>query len=74
MGIGVIIGVPAGIIIGRSKWDLFARAIHAVPDPTVPTLTIALIAMGALVLANVVAAIPGLQAARTQTAELLHAE
>ena len=36
VGIGVIIGVPLGIIIGRALWDLFARAIHAVPHPTVP--------------------------------------
>jgi hypothetical protein len=74
VAIGTIIGIPVGVIIGRSLWDLFARAIHAVPQPTVPTLTIALIAIGALVLANLVAAIPGLQAARTQTAVLLHAE
>ena len=33
-----------------------------------------LIAIGALVLANLVAAIPGLQAARTRTAQLLRAE
>jgi len=66
--------VPAGIVIGRSLWNLFARAIHAVPNPTIPTLTVMLIAVGALVLANLVAAIPGLQAARTRTALLLHAE
>ena len=45
-----------------------------VPDPTVPAVTIALIAIGALVVANLVAAIPGRQAARTKTAVLLRAE
>ena len=74
VGIGVVVGVPVGIILGRSLWDLFARAIHAVPQPTVPALTISLVAVGALVLANVVAAAPGRQAARTRTALLLHAE
>jgi len=74
VGIGVVIGVPVGIALGRAAWDLFARAIHAVPDPTVPAATIALIAAGALVLANAVAAVPGLQAARTKTGELLRAE
>jgi hypothetical protein len=29
--IGVVIGVPAGIALGRWLWDLFARAIFAVP-------------------------------------------
>ena len=74
VALGVIVGVPLGIVIGRSLWDLFANAIHVVPEPTVPTLTIALIALGALLLANLVAAIPGRQAARTRTAVLLHAE
>jgi len=72
--VGVVIGVPLGIIVGRTLWDLFARAIHAVPQPTIGTTTVALVAIGALVLANVVAAIPGVQAARTRTALLLHAE
>ncbi|HTD50846.1 MAG TPA: ABC transporter permease, partial [Acidimicrobiia bacterium] len=72
--IGVVVGVPLGIIAGRALWDLFARAIHAVPQPTIATTTVALIAIVALVLANVVAAIPGIQAARTRTALLLHAE
>jgi hypothetical protein len=41
---------------------------------SVPAGSIALIALGALVLANVVAAIPGRIAARTPTALLLQAE
>ncbi len=74
VGIGVVVGVPLGIVVGRSLWNLFAHAIDAVPDPTVPVRTIALVAIGALVLANVVAAVPALQAARTRTALLLRAE
>jgi FtsX-like permease family len=74
IAIGTIIGVPAGIIAGRWLWKLFANEIHVIPTPTIPTSTIALIAVGALVLANLVAAIPGLQAARTRTAVLLHSE
>jgi hypothetical protein len=45
-----------------------------VPTPSVPTLSIVLIAAGALALANVVAAIPGRIAAQTPTAVLLRAE
>ena len=74
VAIGTVIGVPLGIIVGRTLWDLFAREIYAVPRPTVPVATVALIAIGALVLANLVAAIPGRQAARTQTAVLLREE
>jgi hypothetical protein len=72
--IGTIIGVPAGILSGRLLWIRFADEIHAVPAPTVPAASVALIALGALVVANVVAAIPARQAARTQTATLLRAD
>lgn len=72
--IGAIIGVPIGIILGRWLWILFARGIHAVPDPTVPTISIFLVALGALLFANVIALIPGRIAARTRVALLLRAE
>jgi hypothetical protein len=71
---GTLVGVPVGIILGRSLWNLFARDIHAVPAPSVPVLTVVIIAIGAIVLANVVAAIPGLIAARTPTAIVLRSE
>jgi predicted lysophospholipase L1 biosynthesis ABC-type transport system permease subunit len=74
VAIGILVGVPLGIIAGRDLWDLFARGIDAVPQPTVPVLAIALIALGSLVLANVVAALPGRQAARTPTALVLRGE
>jgi FtsX-like permease family len=72
--VGVIVGVPLGIVIGRQLWTVFARNINAVPDPTVPVLSVVLVALGALVFANVVAAIPGRIAAQTPTALVLRAE
>jgi FtsX-like permease family/MacB-like periplasmic core domain len=74
VAIGVVLGVPLGIAIGRWLWDLFAEEINAVPAPVVPALQVVLIALGALVLANIVAAIPGRLAARTPTALVLRAE
>jgi FtsX-like permease family len=71
---GAIVGVPLGIALGRFLWDLFAREISVVPEPTVPGLAVVLITVGALVLANVVAAVPGRMAGRTPTALLLRAE
>src|ERR1700684_2321720 len=71
---GVVAGVPAGIALGRWLWDLFARDIYAVPEPSVPVLQVVLVALGALVLANLAAAIPGRIAARTSTALVLRAE
>jgi ABC-type antimicrobial peptide transport system permease subunit len=74
VGIGCLIGIPLGIALGRFLWDLFVRQINAVPDPTIPTWSIVLIGVGALILANVVAAIPGRIAANTPTAQLLRSE
>lgn len=71
---GVVIGVPLGIAVGSWLWALFARQIYAVPQPSVPVLSVALVAVGSLVVANVVAALPGLAAARTSTAVLLRTE
>ena len=72
--VGVIVGIPVGIILGRQLWTLFARNIDAVPDPTVPVVSVILVGIGALVFANLVAALPGRIAARTPTAFVLRAE
>jgi hypothetical protein len=74
VGIGCVIGIPLGIALGRFLWDLFVRQINAVPDPTIPATSIVLIGVGALILANLVAAVPGRLAARTPTAQLLRSE
>jgi hypothetical protein len=74
VAVGVIVGVPLGIALGRWLWDLFAAEIYAVPSATVPTLSLVLVAVGALVLANAVAFLPGRYAARTPTAMVLRAE
>ena len=71
--VGIVIGVPVGIAAGRQLWIIFARSIDAVPEPSVP-LSIILVAAGALVLANLVAAIPGRVAASTPPAVILRGE
>jgi ABC-type lipoprotein release transport system permease subunit len=72
--LGALVGVPLGIVSGRYLWDLFANEIHAVPVPTVSALAVVLITLGALVLGNLVALIPGRIAARTSIATLLRAD
>jgi ABC-type lipoprotein release transport system permease subunit len=72
--VGIVVGVPAGTALGRWLWDLFARDIYAVPRPTVPVLEVLMVALATIVLANLVAAIPGRMAARTPTALVLRAE
>jgi predicted lysophospholipase L1 biosynthesis ABC-type transport system permease subunit len=72
--IGLVIGVPLGVAAGRWLWLAFAHELSAVPDPTIPAGPVALAAVAALVLANLVAAVPGRQAARTPAAEVLRTE
>jgi ABC-type lipoprotein release transport system permease subunit len=74
VGIGVVVGIPLGIALGRWLWTLFAREIYVVPDPTVPLLSVIIVAIGALLFANVVAIIPGRIAARTPTARVFQSE
>ncbi len=71
---GALFGIPLGIIIGRELWILFARSINAVPDPSVPLVSIVLVGVGSVIFANVVAAVPGRIAARTSTALVLRSE
>ena len=71
---GVVIGVPVGVAAGRWLWIVFARSLSAVPDPVIPAASVALAALAALILANLVAALPGRAAARTPAALLLRAE
>jgi hypothetical protein len=72
--IGIVLGIPLGIAVGRRLWELFARQINAVPQPSVPALAVVLVGVGTLVLANLAATVPGLIAARTPTAHLLRSE
>jgi ABC-type lipoprotein release transport system permease subunit len=71
---GVVAGVPIGILLGRWLWTLFARHIDAVPEPTVPVLSVVIVALATMVLANAVAAFPGRSAAHTSTARVLRGE
>lgn len=70
---GIVIGVPLGIALGRLLWDLFARNIDVVPSPAVPS-SIAVVALGAVVLAVLVALLPGRTAASTPPAVVLRDE
>lgn len=72
--LGGLLGAPIGIVLGRLLWKLFAQQIAAVPSPSVPVLVVAGIGIGAVVLGNLVAAIPGRLAARTSTSVLFRTE
>lgn len=70
----VAVGIPAGIAGGRWAWTSLADRVGVVPAARVPLGAIALMLPTAIVLANLVAAIPGRIASRTQPALVLRAE
>lgn len=72
--VGILFGIPIGIIAGRELWTVFAQNINAVSDPTVPVLAVVIVGLGTLVFTNLVAVLPGRNAARTSTALVLRAE
>jgi hypothetical protein len=72
--LGAIVGLAVGVVVGRWLWELFARNIDVVPAPIVPLASIAIIFVGALILANLIAAVPGLLASRMNAASVLRSE
>jgi hypothetical protein len=72
--VGSVVGIPLGSALGRWLWTAFARQIYAVPQPVVPVASVVLLPLCALVLVNLVAALPGRSAARTPAALALRAE
>jgi hypothetical protein len=74
VAIALLIGLPAGIAGGRWAWRIFAAQLGVLPEPAVPLAAIVIAIPGALVVANLIAAVPGQAAARTQPGAVLRAE
>ena len=70
----LLIGIPLGVVGGRWAWFLVASGIGSVSPPIVPVFAIAIIVPLTLVIANVVAAWPGYEAARTAPSAELRTE
>jgi ABC-type lipoprotein release transport system permease subunit len=65
--VGIVLGVPLGAAIGQVVWRAFATNLGAVPVSVIPVTVLALLAAGTLVVANVLAFIPAVAAARSKT-------
>jgi putative ABC transport system permease protein len=72
--VSLVVAVPLGIALGRWTWTLLADDLGVVVRPQVPWLTLTAVVGGALILANVIALIPGQIAARTHPATDLRSE
>ena len=74
VAIALLIGMPVGVAAGRWAWTLLADQLGLVSEPVTPVPSVALIAPATIVLANLVAVVPGWLAGRIQPAVALRAE
>jgi hypothetical protein len=71
--IGIIVGVPLGVVVGQATWKAFANNLGAVPVSIVPIWLVGALVAGVIVVANLLAIGPALVATRSKPARLLRA-
>jgi hypothetical protein len=72
--VALCVGVPLGIIVGRWTWTALADNLGTVAEPIVPVLAFAIGVPLVLLVANLVAFVPGRIAARLRPAAALRSE
>lgn len=72
--IALAIGLPVGVMLGRVLWTTFADGLGVIAVPRVPIAVVGLAVPAGLILANVLAARPAGNAARTSPALVLRTE
>jgi putative ABC transport system permease protein len=69
--LGTVIGVPLGIVAGQLVWRAFAANLGVVPVAVVPVWLVVGLAAGVIAAANILAVVPAVAAARTNSVQLL---
>jgi ABC-type lipoprotein release transport system permease subunit len=72
--IGVVVGIPAGVLLGRWAWRFVATQIGSVQQAAVPIAAVGIAVVVAAIIATVAAVVPALLAARVQPAAALRQE
>jgi putative ABC transport system permease protein len=73
VAVALAIGLPVGIILGRLAWRLFGEQLGIAPVTVVPVASVAVLAVAGLVLAWVIAVVPGAAAGRARPGDALRA-
>lgn len=72
--VGLLLGIPLGMVAGRAAWSLVANELGVGTSPTVPVGILLVLVPGALIAAMAMAMWPAQAAARVRAAEALRAE
>jgi ABC-type antimicrobial peptide transport system permease subunit len=72
--VALAVGIPLGIAAGRWSWRWVADATPLLYVPPLAAVVVLVSVPAALVLANLMAALPARQAARLRPADVLRAE
>lgn len=72
--VGLAIGIPFGLVVGRLAWTALAERLGAVVELVTPVLAFGLLALAVLALALAVGLVPGPRAARAHPADTLRTE
>jgi len=69
--VGVVIGMPLGVVLGRAVWAAFASNLGVIPVSVVPARRLAILVAAVMIAANLIAIAPALVATRWRPEELL---
>jgi len=72
--VGLVAGIPLGLVVGRLVWHAVAENLGVATAPTWPVVAVLLLVPAALLVVNLVAALPARRAARTRPAVVLRSE
>lgn len=73
IAIALLIGLPAGVVLGRTAWRIAAAQLGVVAEPVAPSVLL-LAVPAAVLIANLIAAAPGWVAGRIHPAVVLRSE
>ena len=72
--IGLLLGIPLGVIVGRAFWKVVATGAGLAPIVTVSGVVLVGVALATLVIVNLIAVVPARRAARLRPAVVLRSE
>jgi ABC-type lipoprotein release transport system permease subunit len=72
--VGLLVGLPLGVVIGRTGWHVVANRVPLQDVPPFALLAVVLVVPVTVFVVNALAVWPGRHVARVRPAELLHVE